>query len=161
MKTLRFLLSALAILCLLPVGSAQAGAEVIHVGGQFEIDEILYNECNDEYVHLTGTMVWNGQLVQTSPGVYKWGFQENYQGVSGVGLTSGITYRGVSGNHGYGTTIEGDKLPYHYAAGGNNKLLLIAKGKAPDLIERNQVHVTVTPDFRFVVEIFDHTLVCK
>lgn len=68
MKTLRLLLCALAILCLLPVGSAQAGAEVYHVSGQFEIDETLYNECNDEYVHLTGTMMWNNHGVLTSPG---------------------------------------------------------------------------------------------
>lgn len=161
MKALRFFLAALAILCLLPVGQAQAGAQVEHVGGKIPIDEMLYNECNDEYVHLTGTMVWNGQLVETRPGVYKWGFQEIYQGVSGIGLTSGITYRGISGNHGYGSLIEGDKLPYHYAAGQTYKLRLVAQGKAPDLMEQNQVHVTVTPDFRYVVEIFDHTLVCK
>lgn len=95
------------------------------------------------------------------PRALKWSFQENYQGVSGVGLTSGITYRAISGNHGYGTTIEGDQLPYHYAAGGNYKLRLVAQGKAPDLMVQNQVHVTVTPDFRYVVEIFDYTLVCK
>jgi hypothetical protein len=161
MKIFRVILFVMAFLSLLPLSSALAGAEPIHESGTFDVDEIVWNDCTGEDVHLTGTMMWTGHGVTTRSGVVQWGFQIRYQGVTGVGLTTGTKYLANSGEHGYGSLIEDPDHPYHYAAGGINTVHLVSQGNSPNLKVSYRVHVTVTPDFHYHVEIFDYTAVCK
>jgi hypothetical protein len=161
MKTFRFLLTAAVVLMLMPVWGAQAGAQVFNERGQVPVDEVVTNLCTGEDVHLTGTLMWVNHSVVTSPGVLQWNYQMNYQGVCGEGLVSGIQYRGIGGEKGSGTTVEGEEIPYHYTAGGIYTLHLVAQGIAPDLKIKYHVRVVVTPDFKYTVEIFDYEIVCK
>lgn len=162
MKTIRCIFFCIVLLSLLPLGNALAGVDAYHDRGTFTVDETFWNECTGEEVHLTGTMMWFSHGMVTSSGIMQWGFQARYQGVKGIGLTSGTIYQANSGEHGYGTTvIENAILPYHYAAGGTYTTRLIAKGNQPDLVIRNRVRVTVTPDFIYRVEIYDFEAVCR
>jgi hypothetical protein len=106
-------------------------------------------------------MVWNNHSVLTSSGVMQWNYQMNYQGVSGVGLTSGMRYRGIGGEHGSGSMVVSAEQPYHYAAGMIQTMHLVAQGEAENLRIKYHARVTVTPDFRYTVEIFDLESVCK
>lgn len=162
MKIFRFIIYSLALLSLLPLSSALAGVDGYHDRGTIPVDELLWNECTGEVVHLTGVLMWSSHEVVTNAGTMQWGFQTRYQGVTGVGETSGMSYQAISGEHGYGTTlVEAVDLPYHYAAGGTMTTRLISKGDQPDLVIRNKVRVTVTPDFVYRVEIYDYEVVCS
>jgi len=162
MKTLRVLVFLLAGLCLLNPGSALAKAETFHDSGRIPVDEILWNECTGEDVHLTGVMLWTNHGVVTSSGMLQWGFQTRYQGVSGLGLTSGTKYQATGGGEqGYGTAVADPDRPYHYAAGRMFTIHLVAQGSASDLLIRAHGHLTVTPDFRWLAWIDRYELVCR
>lgn len=162
MKAFRFVLIVFAFLCLLPIESALAGAEPIHDSGTFDIDEIIMNDCTGEEVHLTGTMMWKGIEIFTDSGLHKWGFQIRYQGVKGVGLTSGTIYQFNSGEHGYGTDVplEESGIPYHYAAGWIQTIRLVSRGSIQNMVVRHHTVVTVSPN-GYRVEIYDYEAVCK
>ncbi|HSF82868.1 MAG TPA: hypothetical protein VLA49_16660 [Anaerolineales bacterium] len=162
MKSIPIFSFILTGVLLLSAGSALAGAETFHDSGRIPIDETLWNDCTGEYVHVTGTILWTNHGVVTSTDILHWGFQNTYQGVSGIGETSGIKYQVTKGGeHGYGTAVADPDRPYHYAAGSNYTLHMVAQGKAPNLVIRAQGHVTVTPNFHFVTHIDPWELVCR
>jgi hypothetical protein len=128
---------------------------------QIPVDEIFYNECTGEEVHLTGEMHSINHFFGTVSGEYHWGFNNKYHGVKGVGLTSGIQYIATGGDQGYGTTVEVPDQPYHYAAGSVISFRLLGQGGASDLQIQANGHVVVTPDFRFVVWVDTYRAICK
>ncbi len=161
MKTFRILLIVVLLLCLQPAGSVLAATDSFHDSGSFDIDEDIWNECTGEYVHLTGSMMWINHGLVTKSGVVQWGFQNIYQNLSGVGLTSGIKYQGSGGEHGYGSAVEDPEHPYHYAAGGTSTIRLVAQGRAPNMLIQSRIRVTVSPDGSWHGYIESYESVCK
>ena len=161
MKILRILLFILIGLCLLDPANALASAEVYQDSGRIPVDEVLWNECTGENVHLSGIMLWTNHGVVTPSGILQWSFKTRYQGVIGVGETSGIKYQGISGEQGFGTAAADPELPYHYAAGRMFTIRLVAQGKAPDLVMKVKGRLTVTPDFKWLAYIDSYQLICK
>jgi hypothetical protein len=160
MRTIRILL-ILAILCLVPVGSALARAQTDIYNVRIPIDEIMYNECTGEDVHLTGMVHNMNRIIDTSVGNHIWGFQFKYQGVKGIGLDSGMTYNAVGGEQGFGSLLDDPDRPYHYTAGYIITMKLVSHGKAPDMTIKARVHVVVTPNYQWTVYINKYEVICK
>jgi len=91
------------------------------------VDYTEFNTCTQEYVHITG--FWNYVVTWTTVGNrtnYTYHFK--YDGVTGVGLTSGTKYQGtghvtehdVSVWNGEGYDLERSKI--------NNKIIFTSKG---------------------------------
>ena len=78
MKILRTVTFILMGFYLLSAGSALAGSETFHDSGRIPIDEMLWNDCTGEYVHVTGTMMWTNHGVVASTDILHWGFQNTY-----------------------------------------------------------------------------------
>jgi hypothetical protein len=132
--TLAFVAVAAPALCL-----AQATHDVSWQ--DIYIDDVIYNECTNEYVHLTGVDQFHLQWTfDPDAGVHVMQ-HDSLQGVDGVGVTSGNTYRavGAASTNGYSrgpsvavTTV----VPF----------LLVSRGSEPDFHGMFIYHVTVNAD---------------
>jgi hypothetical protein len=162
MKSLRVLGIVMILSCLLVTGSARAEVESFHDSGLIPVDVILWNECTGEDVHLSGSLRWINHGVVTNSGVLQWRFHNKYQGVTGIGLVSGIKYQAIGGDEqGYGTAVADPDRPYHYAAGGMYTIHLVSQGNAADLLIKARGRLTVTPDYRWLAHIESYQLICR
>jgi hypothetical protein len=135
---LRRLIILLAVVAsgLLAVTSASAAA----VTEKIPFDFVLAPEegCG-EAIHLTGTLLAEFSLTESSSGNVEVGFHFNPQGITGVGLTTGATYHATGETLGT-TTIR--------AEGGIsdtfvNNFKIIGEGRAPNFLETDVIHLTV------------------
>lgn len=159
MKIFRILL-IITVFCLVPLGSALAGAQADIYNVRIPIDEVVYNECTGEEVHLTGMVHNMNRIIDSNNGNHIWGFQFKYQGVKGVGLDSGMTYNAVGGEQGFGSLLDVPDRPYHYTAGSTMLIKMVSQGKAPNMTIKAKVHVVVTPT-HWTVDINRYELICK
>jgi hypothetical protein len=76
------------------VGLSQASAAVV-TNTTVPVDAIIPNPCTGEEIHLTGSARVVATVTEDAGGGTHIKMHFNSQGVNGVGLTSGIKYRGV------------------------------------------------------------------
>ena len=115
------------------------------------LDAIRSGDCTGEDVELSGTI----HLVsQTQSGGDVVG-HFNYQGVSGVGLTSGTTYRS--------STVDHFRLgaPFPSDITSVRSLRLISRGPEDNLLVRFLFHITVNANGEVTAEVKDVNMVCK
>ena len=84
--------AALAALCLGHGAPARAQATVFTLAQAMPVDTIL-TACNGETVHVTGTANCLEHTSTSSNGNFVFDAHMNYQGVTGVGLTTGAQYQ--------------------------------------------------------------------
>jgi hypothetical protein len=134
----RHLITLLAVFAtgLLAVTSASARATTEKI--PFDI-VLAPEEACGEAIHLSGTLLAQSTLTETSSGNVEIGFHFNPQGITGVGLTSGATY------HATGETLETTTIT---ATGGIsdtfvNNFKIIGEGSAQNFLETDVMHLTV------------------
>ena len=121
-----------------------------------QMDETVSDACAGEDIAFQGPIHFNGSEVITPSGHYHLTLHSNYQGVSGVGQTSGDTYNLVSGtsnnlnidfgtNGGEGTFIQ--------------NIHVISNGVVYDATVR--AHITVTPNGDVTVNFNEITFQCN
>ena len=90
------------------------------------IDDVVYNACTNEYVYLTGVDKFHLQWTfDPEDGVHTIQ-QDNLQGVEGVGLTSGNTYRAVGAASTKGYTPAGELREFTTTI----PFLLVSRGRS-------------------------------
>jgi hypothetical protein len=159
-------ISSILTLCLavlVPALTASRAGALGPVTDSWEepVDVFVYNECNGEWVWLTGNMhiLYHDNL--TRSGQLQWQTRISYHDVRGLGLTSGETYVGVGVSQGGGGTIEfPNQTPYHYHAASQNTMSLIGQGGLEDYKVFMNFHLMVTPDFEWHAYFENFRLVC-
>jgi hypothetical protein len=115
------------------------------------LDGIRSGDCTGEDVELSGTIHLVSQLQSDGSEVG----HINYQGVSGVGLTSGTTYRASS--------VDNFRLaaPFPSDITSVRSLRLISPGPEDDLLVRFLFHITVNANGEITAEVEDVNIKCK
>jgi len=115
------------------------------------LDAIRSGDCTGEDVELSGTIHLVSQLQSDGSEVGHF----NYQGVSGVGLTSGITYRASS--------VDNFRLaaPFPSDIISVRSLRLISPGPEDNLLVRFLFHITVNANGETTAEVEDVNIKCK
>ena len=129
---------------------------------QEPVDAIVYNPCTGEEIWLTGSIhiLYHDNL--TPSGQLHWETRTNYHQVTGVGLTSGLTYVGTGVDQGGGSTIvETSSNPYHYEASSQNTMSLVGKGRTANYKVFMNFHLTVTPGFEWTADFTNFRIACK
>jgi hypothetical protein len=121
-------------LMLAVAGTARAQATAVRV----PVNEIV--EACGEAVHVTGTMVLVGHLSFDDPGLFLLS-RAATQSITGVGLTSGASYRGTTTT---GTILTAGPGPAETSTH-VSEIVLIGQGTVPDLVVHSTFHLTVTP----------------
>jgi hypothetical protein len=96
-------------------------------------------EACGEAIHISGTLLAEFSLTESSGGNVQIGFHFNPQGITGVGLTSGATY------HATGVTLGTTTIK---ATGGIsdtfvNSFKIIGEGSTQNFLETDVFHLTV------------------
>jgi hypothetical protein len=114
------------------------------------LDGIRSGDCTGEDVELSGTIHLVSQLQSDGSEVG----HINYQGVSGVGLTSGTTYRSSS--------VDNFRLaaPFPSDITSVRSLRLISPGPEDDLLVRFLFHITVNANGEITAEVEDVNFEC-
>ena len=115
------------------------------------LDFIRSGDCTGEDVELSGEIHLVSQLQSDGSEVGHF----NYQGVSGVGLTSGTTYRA--------STVDNFRLaaPFPSDITSVRTLHLISPGPEDNLLVRFLFHITVNANGETTVEIEDVDIECN
>lgn len=115
------------------------------------LDAIRSGDCTGEDVELSGTIHLVSQLQPDGSEVSHF----NFQGVSGVGLTSGTKYRASSVDH---VRLA---APFPSDITSVRSLRLISRGPEDDLLVRFLFHITVNANGEVTAEVEDVTSKCK
>lgn len=161
--------NALLVLCLIlltlmvPVKAAGALGPVTDSWDE-PVDVQVYDECNGEWIWLTGTIhiLYHDNL--TPSGQLQWQTRTSYHDVRGVGMTSGKTYVGVGVDQGGGGTIAfpaATSLPYHYHAFSQKTMSLVGQGGTENYQVTMNFHVSITPDFEWHAYFENFRLACR
>ena len=149
-KIFNLLIPCLAVLALALSTSSAGALGPVTNSWEEPVDVLVYNECNGEWVWLTGSMHLLNHENLTRSGQLQWQSRISYHDVRGVGLTSGKTYVGVGVSQGGGGSIEfPNQTPVHYHAMSQNTMSLIGNGGLEDYKVFMNFHLTVTPDFEW------------
>lgn len=111
---------------------------------------IRSNECTGETVEITGTIHLVSQMRADGSVVGHF----NYQRVTGIGLTSGTTYRV--------TAVDQVHLspPFPSSLHSVQRFRMIATAGGPDLLVNALTHITVTPNGDVTASIAELTTSC-
>ncbi len=115
------------------------------------LDAIRSGDCTGEDILLSGRIHLVSQLQSDGSEVGHF----NYQGVSGVGLTSGTTYRA--------STVDHFRLvaPFPSDITSVRSLRLISPGPEDDLLVRFLFHITVNANGEITAEVENVNIECK
>lgn len=109
----------------------------------FPLDIYLWIPCADggigEYVHLTGELHDQIHYTQVPNGAYTFRWHDNPQGVSGIGLTTGLKYQGAGAEH--ARTNAGYAKPREEVTIINN-FRIIGPGPGNDYLVHDNYHAT-------------------
>jgi len=139
MKRLVWSLAVMGTTLALAAGMALAQATTDTSNVKVPVDEIIFNNCTEEEVHLTGELhILINQTENANGGLY---VQEHAQaqGLSGMGLESGTQYRAV------GVSRQED---FYFAPGERrevtlvNEFHIISKGSSDNLLMHCTIHMT-------------------
>jgi hypothetical protein len=147
------LLAALAALCLGHGGPARAQAIVFTMSQAIPVDTVL-TACNGETVHVTGTANCLEHTTVSADGHFVFDAHMNYQGVTGVGLTTGAQYRVQ--------TVDDLMLigPVPFIITSVLSVQLIGQGSVPNLTMHATFHLVVNPNGTSVFTVDNFTGGC-
>ena len=138
---------AIALVCLSLVSSPLWAATSTTI----PFEAIRSGDCTGEDVELSGTIHLVSQLQSDGSEVG----QINYQGVSGVGLTSGTTYRASSVDHfRLGAPFPSDITSVR-------SVRLISPGAEDNLLVRFLFHITVNANGETTAEVREVNMECE
>jgi hypothetical protein len=147
----RFMLWALGALAIVLIWLSLMSAPLwAATSTTIPLDAIRSGDCTGEDVELSGTIHLVSQLQSDGSEVG----HINFQGVSGVGLTSGTTYRSSS--------VDNFRLaaPYPSDITSVRSLRLISPGPEDDLLVRFLFHITVNANGEITAEVEDVNFEC-
>jgi hypothetical protein len=115
------------------------------------LNAIRSNDCTDEQVQLSGTIHLVSQTQRDGSIVGHF----NYQGVSGVGLTSGTEYRG--------STVDNLRLsePFPSDINSVSSFHLIGRGTEENLLVNVLFHITVDANGNVTASIDEVDIQCR
>jgi hypothetical protein len=119
-----------------------------------------FSACTNEVIHFVGSVNVVFQLVSNASGGLVINGSGNFKNVTGVGLTSGLTYRFV------GKTGLGFNGPAVYTTAGlvveMNELeqLVVSNGSAPNQNAQFQIRLVIAPDGTTRLEFESLTFTC-
>jgi hypothetical protein len=146
---------ALLLAVLLILGMPAMAAVVVNE--DVPIDDVVFNPCTNEDVHITGTAHTVGTLTENG-NRSNLSVHVNYR-VEGVGLTSGDSYSSNAiGMANENVEFDNDEI------GQATVVLharLIGPGNLPDADELAFAHITVNPSGEATVEIVQDRLTCR
>ena len=120
----------------MPVGAAKVVNEVV------PIDDIVFNPCTNEDVHIVGEAHTVGTLTEND-NTHHLSAHVNFN-VEGVGLTSGESYRATAtGMASENVTSENNEIG---EASVILRTIFIGNGSLPNANEFAHAHITVTPN---------------
>ena len=123
-------------------------------------DLVISSSCANEDIHLVGSVNVVFQAVNTASGGLVVNGSANFVGVTGVGLTSGLSYRLV------GKSVLGFDGPSLVNAAGNVvqmaeiTQLIVSGGNAPNQSVKFQIRFVQTPDGTVRIDFVNLTLTC-
>jgi|GEM_PF-5726825 len=134
-----------------------AKATVTQYDYSSDVDSDILHPCTGETVHVTGHIRDKYQVVEDGNGGYHVSENANYQGVSGVNMTSGTRYNLNGAAHINETLKKGESLVYTAA------IHWIASGNAPDddFVQYINQKVTINANGELVVDRLDSYTECK
>jgi hypothetical protein len=143
MKTLRR--SVLAVLLAAAVVFPAVARAAVVWTETIPVDFVGFVSCaNDgagEEVHITGAIRTFATTTVTPGGAFSNVYHGNYQGVSGVGLTTGDRYQAVGV---FTFTINATSAPQVFT--GMSAFMMLGQGPNNNFKSSGNVHVTVIPD---------------
>lgn len=127
-------------------GTADGGATSTAI----QLHAIRSNECNGEQVELSGVIHLVSQVMPGGSVVGHF----NYQGVTGIGLSTGIQYRAA--------TVDQVRLeaPFPSSIQSVRRFRLIAQGAEDDVLVDAIFHITVNGNGEVTAEIQELTTRC-
>ena len=141
-----------ALLGMALVGPAMAATSTTTVE-RIQID--FETEGCSETIHLSGWLLATTHVTDLGGGRFVATFHFNPQGVTGVGLTSGATYRGTGVTRGTTTLTVGATTTYV------NSFKLIGSGGTPNLLEMDVMHVTINAQGTVTSSIDRSSVTCR
>lgn len=124
------------------------------------VDRTIFSGCTGEDIHIVGTIDVVFQFVATTSDVVILNGSANLVGVTGVGLTSGLTYR-LGGR----SILGFDGPAVHTSDGlqvfiGQTTQVLVSTGAAPNQLLKVQLRFVQTADGTVRTEFSDLTVTC-
>jgi hypothetical protein len=124
---------------------AKRGEVKVHMPGftSFTVSEsvpletMAFGDCSGEMVELSGSVHFLYHMTQSANGGYNFRYQSNFQGVSGVGLTTGTSYRAMET---FSDAYHSNSLQFNETV--HQRVKLVAQGSADDLAVNFTFHIT-------------------
>jgi hypothetical protein len=145
----------LSTFCLLSLAAplSAAASQPTHLRFRFPIDRTV-DSCTGEQVAITGTAQEILYFQETSDSFH---FIDhiNWQGVHGVGLTSGLRYQAINSvtfTHNIG---KGESLTF------TGTFMVVAQGLAPNLVAKAVLHLTVNANGEVTSDFTLGTFECR
>lgn len=134
-----------------PVSSANAAPQIYRAQNIYPVDDIRFNPCTLEDVHLTGA-IKTEESYTIAGKTFNYTFKFHYEGVSGVALTTGKIYKGT------GNYIDNNQAKWSNAAGGylfaheNSKLQIsFTSPGSPSVMSTGDAHFVIKPDGTVII----------
>lgn len=157
--TFSLLLIMLGLCCLcMPERGVRAQANVVKTNQEIPLDVTQLVECTGEFVHFTGTFLLQDTIVTDGRGITHFQSHFNSQGVSGVGLTSGLTYQGTETvNFTTNNTVGPPPFEFTHI----DPFHIISQNSADNVICQAVVHVTVNANGETTSELMHFGCNCR
>lgn len=135
--------------------SAYAAAQTITTVENIPVDSNRIIPCAGEEVHLTGKLHLLIHVTLDNAGGAHVKLQENSQGISGTGLTTGDKYQSTGANNFQFNTKVGDEQTFVFSFN------LIGQGNGNKLLVHVTQHVTVNANGIVTAEVENMSIECK
>lgn len=150
----------LALAAILTHSTVTGAANSVTTNLKIPISYTGYGYCpgggGSEYIQLSGTFHYLSHITYDNKGGAHGVFHTNYQGVSGVGLTTGTQYRATGGSH-YSFTTRG--LPY--TSTGTSNFGLIGRGQGTNFTVHYNYHITINANGELTGSVYNFRIACK
>jgi hypothetical protein len=157
----KFLFLAVSLVLIVSLGVAQAQAKATTVTTNFTqpLDLFVFVPCAangaGEFVHLSGPLHILFTTVIDDQGGFHSKFQNQPQGISGTGLTTGDKYQATGETSG---TFNG-KVGFEQTFENNFKI--VGQGPGNNFMIHETFHITVNPNGTLTVFVDKISIVCK
>ena len=132
-----------------------AFAQTVVTDGQIT-DQMIFNECNMEWVTLNGTM-HSEMSFSTNPNGMTHMSLNATEHMTGVGMTTGVNYAANDSQH-----LETNTRGFAQEQTNNTKIKLISQGpQTPNMTDHATLHVVIDKNGVPKVEISKHQIKCN
>jgi hypothetical protein len=142
----------------LTAGTALAQATIVEKSNvKVPLDRVVENSCTGELIQLTGDLHMLIQVTEDADGGLHVRTHSQPQGVSGTGLSSGTTYRGVGVNQRVVYVPPESLLKVHTLV---SRFYFVSEGPSENLLVSDTVHVTFNADHEPTVDFVHADIRC-